>query len=95
MANVRVMPPADGLHPTITAHGRSYTCATGSFLDVPEQDAAVMTSNGWTAVARAVGVTAARPANPIKNQTFLDSTLGYNIVWDGKAWRNPISGAAV
>ena len=93
----RVMPPADGLHPAITVNGRSYTCAVGSTLDVPDQDAMVMTANGWTRVAGigAVGATASRPASPVKNQVFHDTTLGYDIVWDGKAWRNPATGAAV
>lgn len=91
----RVMPPADGLHPTINVNGRTWTCAVGSTIDVPDHDAAIMTSNGWTPVASGVGATAARPANPTKGQQFHDTTLGYVIVWDGKVWRNPATGAAV
>lgn len=92
---IRVMPPADGLHPSLSVNGRTYTCALGSTLDVPDGDAAVLLSNGWTSSAGAVGATAARPTAPVKNQQFHDSTLGYNIVFDGKVWRNPTSGAAV
>lgn len=92
----RVMPPADGLHGSIVVNGRSYTCAAGSTIDVPDQDAKVMSANGWTVAAEGgVGATATRPASPTKGQTFHDTTLGYTIVWDGKAWRNPASGAAV
>lgn len=92
---MRIMPPADGLHGTITVNGRTYTCALGSTIDVPDQDGLVMTHNGWVAAAPMAASTTARPAAPFKGQTFHDTTLGYNIVWDGKAWRNPTSGAAV
>ncbi len=92
----RVLPPADGLHPTITVSGRTYTCAVGSYLDVPDQDAAVMTANGWTLAAdKGVGATAGRPANPKKGDTFHDTTLGLNIRFDGLVWRNPATGASV
>lgn len=93
---MRVMPPADGLHPTITVNGRSYTCALGSTIDVPDADGVVMLHNGWSAAATGgAGATAARPINPPKNTYFHDTTLGFNIVWDGRTWRNPTSGAAV
>jgi hypothetical protein len=92
---IRVMPPADGLHPSITVFGRGYTCALGSTLDVPPGDAQVMISNGWSTSSDTMGATAARPAAPAKGQQFHDSTVGYNIVFDGKVWRNPTSGAAV
>ena len=92
----RVFPPADGLHPSITANGRSYTCALGSTLDVPDQDAAVMLANGWTSHAGGqVGSTAARPTAPYRGQEFHDSTLNKTIVFDGKVWRDPASGTAV
>jgi len=92
---IRVMPPADGLHPNITVHGRTYTCALSSTLDVPVGDAQVLLANGWTSSSDSVGATAARPTNPVKNQRFHDATLGYDIIFDGKVWRNPTSGAAV
>jgi len=90
------MPPADGAHGTITVNGRTYTCALGSAIDVPDQDAAIMRANGWVAsTTGGVGATASRPTSPSKCQMFHDSTLGYNIVFDGKVWRNPTSGVAV
>lgn len=93
----RVMPPADGLHPSIVANGRSYACALGSTLDVPDQDALIMLANGWTSHGSGgqVGATAARPVNPYRGQEFHDSTLGKTIVSDGKVWRDPASGASV
>lgn len=94
---MRVMPPEDGLHPSIAVLGQTYTCATGSVLDVPDHVGALMLHNGWTAAANGggAGATAARPATPAKRQQYHDTTLGYTIIWDGKAWRNPATGAAV
>jgi hypothetical protein len=96
MPNIRVMPPASG-STTCTANGRSYSCAVGSFLDVPDFDALVLLANGWTSPAGGleVGTTASRPAKPKKNQAFHDSTLGYVIHFDGANWRNPNTGAIV
>jgi hypothetical protein len=96
MATHRMMPPADGLHGTITVNGRTYTCALGATVDVPDVDGLVMAANGWTlASVGGAGTTTSRPANPKKGDEFHDTTLGYTIRYDGKAWRNPTSGAAV
>ncbi len=102
MPNVLVHPPADGLHNTGTANGRSYTAVPGTRIQVPDFDAAVLCANGWlaasggsTGTSTPIGATAARPANPVKNQRFQDSTLGYEVMFDGKVWRNPQTRAAV
>lgn len=95
MANIRLMPPVSGQAGSIQVNGRTYACAANSVVDVPDFDASVMMANGWTAAAAGgVGATAARPANPVKNQVFHDTTLNLNIVFDGKTWRNPATGAA-
>jgi hypothetical protein len=58
-------------------------------------------SCGWVRVGR-VGSTAERPTASMQEPSpagigapFLDTTLGYVIVFDGVAWRNPMTGAAV
>jgi len=94
MPNVRLMPP-NGVATTTAVNGRTYTCAANATIDVPDFDASVLTANGWVKVASAVGATAARPTTPHKNQTFHDTTLNVTIVFDGKVWRNPATGAAV
>jgi len=101
MSTIRLMPPADatfGPNP-ITVNGRTYSAAVGATIDVPDFDALVMKSNGWTASVEhttGVGTTAARPTVGLtRGVRYLDSTLGYVIQWDGKAWRNPATGAAV
>jgi hypothetical protein len=99
MPNVRLIPPG-GAAATATANGRAYTCAAGATIDVPDFDANVLTANGWTnaggsgAVLATVGATAARPLTPSRGQTFLDTTLALAIVFAGKSWRNPVTGAA-
>lgn len=91
-----VSPPADGLHGSIRVNGRDYSCALGAQISVPDADGQMMIANGWIAASiGGSGATAARPANPAKNAEFHDTTLGKVIRFDGKAWRDPNSGAAV
>ena len=95
--NHRMMPPANGPFTTVV-NGRNYSCAVGATIDVPEFDAAVLGANGWMfAATGGVGSTAARPVllPSQKGTQYHDSTLGFNITWDGKTWRNPTNGAAV
>jgi len=111
MANFRMFPPANqAISPGAAAQfnpfpiaGRTYTCAAGSYLDVPDFDAAVLASNWWGRLAR-VGPTSARPtgresdwggAGMPAGLPFIDTTLGYVVFWDGATWRNPATGAAV
>jgi hypothetical protein len=89
----RVLPPISGTL-QIKVHGRTYTGTAGSFLDVPDQDAYVMTANGWTLVGK-VGTTAQRPAAAGRGQFYYDSTLGYTIIYDGAKWHNPADGSVV
>lgn len=92
----RLSPPASGFYNPVTVNGISYSAAAGATIDVPDHVADVLKANGWTASSdTGVGTTAARPVPSKVGQTFLDTTLGYTIKWDGKVWRNPSTGAAV
>jgi hypothetical protein len=92
---MQVLPPPAGGHNPITVAGRSYTGAPGSFLTVPYQDGLVMLSNGWTTNSvNGCGATIDRPS-PRPGMTFLDTTIGAHIVWDGGSWRHTLTGAAV
>lgn len=95
MPNIRVLPP--NANPiTTTVNGRPYSTTAGTPLDVPDMDAMVLQANGWHISAPGgVGTTTTRPANPTKNMRFADTTLGVEITFDGKAWRNSITGAVV
>jgi hypothetical protein len=93
-----------GVNP-IVVHGTTYTCALGASLQVTEQAAERMISNGWTPVADLSGTTAQRPktnTGAVPGQSsvvargthYYDTTLGYVITWDGATWRSP-AGASV
>jgi len=92
--NIRMMPPGLGSN-SIKVNGRTYTCAVGSTVDVPDFDAAVLFANGWIATPGGVGPTTARPSNPPANTQFNDTTVGSVVAWDGKTWRHVQSGASV
>jgi hypothetical protein len=93
------MPPANGQASTTSkVNGRTYTCAAGATIDVPDFDGDQLEANGWLkAAAGGVGSTAQRPSYGAadKGKQFHDSTLGKNIVWDGKNWRDPTNGSAI
>jgi hypothetical protein len=99
MPNVRLHPPIFPVQQQLVVHGRRYSGTPGTPVDVPDFDAGPLEANGWTRVAE-VGPTTARPryradGQPLlRGQTYLDTTLGAIVQWDGASWRNA-SGAAV
>jgi hypothetical protein len=101
MTNISVMPPLGGA--TTVVSGRSYTGATGAIVSAPDFDANVLCANGWLQVVDGgSGTTAQRPTAPVATKPnglagvrYLDTTLGYVVVHDGKNWRNPSTGAIV
>ena len=97
MPNIR-MTPGVATQTSITVNGRTYTCAYGSTIDVPDFDAHMMDANGWSDLGL-VGPTANRPVfmtNQGEDSTYIDTTLGYMIVYDFYGhWRNPVTGAIV
>ena len=96
MMLTRVLPPSSTGNASITVNGRTYVTSNGAPLDVPDFDAVVMGANGWKISAPdGVGATAERPARPTSGMRFLDTTLAAVITFDGKVWRNKITGAAV
>jgi hypothetical protein len=101
MANVAVFPSANA-PTTITVNGRTYTCAIGATpIVVPDWDAFVLTANGWLrAAGDGAGTTAQRPAAapggaspPRVGFEYYDSTVGANVIWNGKNWINHATGA--
>ena len=101
MSTVRMIPPNGGDRNPIVVNGRTYTCAANGTIDVPDFDAKIMEANGWhpatsiSTVAETTGATAARPVAPPKGHEFCDTTVGAVIRWDGKGWRNKVTGASV
>ena len=95
MPNVRVLPP-DATPITTVVNSRAYTTTGGTPLDVPDFDALILKANSWhISEAAGVGASSARPLSPNRGQRFADTTLGISISWDGRAWRNTITGAVV
>lgn len=82
------------------AQARGYFAAVGmpqditGTNDVTSGDASVLTSQGFVVLGTS-GATSTRPSNPKLGHRHIDTTLDYEVVWDGSAWRNPVTGAAV
>jgi chaperone required for assembly of F1-ATPase len=97
MANVIVHAPSSG-NMSITVNGRTYKGTPGTPLTVPDFDAQVMCANGWSLGSANIGVatgpTSGRPVNPPVNTHYQDTTVGYEILWDGKTWRHTQTGAS-
>jgi hypothetical protein len=100
---VRLLPPYAVAQQTIVANGRAYSGVPGMAIDAPDFDAGVLAANGWTRIAFS-GPTSARPTTSQANgmygvaaqgMPFLDTTLDMLTVFDGAAWRNPATGAAI
>lgn len=94
MATIRLLPPANGA--TTVVNGRTYTAAAGATLDVPDFDAIVLEANGWLPTTMdGAGATASRPSVARRGHRFLDTTVGKEIIYDGKVWRDQATGTAV
>ncbi|MDI9846557.1 hypothetical protein QM467_00635 [Rhodoblastus sp. 17X3] len=98
----RLLPPPNIQQQSVVANGRTYSAAPGSYVDVPDFDAAVLMANGWANVAPS-GPTSARPKpgaltppyTAAPGFEFIDTTLNKWIVFDGLVWRDPLTGSAV
>ena len=81
-------------------NGRTNNPSAGTTVDYDNHDASQLSANGWFDVCGndsvGTGTTAQRPTTGlVVTSKYLDSTLGYIIVFDGANWRNPATGAAV
>ena len=96
-----MLPPIAVINQTVTAYGRTYTAAPGTVVDVPINDAAILAANGWVPVAYS-GHTADRPSGTLVlgdadsklGGKFLDIDINKLVVFDGRTWRDPSTGAA-
>jgi hypothetical protein len=96
MVNIQMM-PGDGCKNPCPVNGRSYAAALGAVISVPDFDAGALESNGWVRTAmHGSGATAGRPTTGLfKGYEYFDSSLGINVIWDGKVWRSHVTGAVV
>jgi hypothetical protein len=86
-----------------TVNGRTYSAVPGQALDIFDADAETLAANGWISVCLS-GPTSARPSPNLNVSPpyiaapgfkFLDTTLGKIVVYDGAAFRDPVTGDAV
>lgn len=97
--NIRMTVPVTGAVSPFTIPGttRRYACASGSTIDVNEDDARILKNIGWIAtlpVNAKVGPTSGRAATAKLGELYIDTTLSIVVVCDGKGnWLNSVSGA--
>ena len=93
-ATITFMPPGTGKGDPVTVNGRTYKATLGSVISVPEFDAAMLDAAGWIrCAAHGSGTTSQRPtAGLFPGMTYLDTTVGGNVIWDGVVWRSHITG---
>jgi hypothetical protein len=71
---------------TTKVNGRTYTCAAGATISVPDFDGAELAANGWLVSLNApTGTTGQRPVAPAVGTVFVDSTVGGAVVYVGKS----------
>jgi hypothetical protein len=94
MLQHQMLPPAGGA--TTRVNGRVYFASSGAVTIAPDFDADELEANGWIKVASGgAGTSAQRPVRPAPGTAFHDQTLAKNIVYDGRNWRDPATGALV
>ena len=94
---IQFMPPGNGKNnPCKVSGGRSYSCALNATILVPDFDAPTLDANGWIRCAgHGTGTTAQRPTVGLfPGFTYLDTTVGSNVIWDGFVWRSHVTGIA-
>lgn len=105
----RLMPPAstpaNGI-PAVAfafAFGRRYSCLANATIDVEQQDADVLTANGWQMVCDFVGPTSRRPRHrdpdfasaPPTGVRYYDTTISQMLISDALGnWHVEATGAA-
>lgn len=85
---------------SVTANGRLFTAVAGTTVDAAPQDVTVLEANKWFRTGGpnclGVGTTAQRPTDGLfAGCTYVDTTLGYTVTYDGTTWRNQATGASV
>jgi hypothetical protein len=82
---------------------RSYAATAGGYIDAvgdpASGDASALSSQGFIPIC-ASGPTASRPVFSttsvgvgIRDVLYLDTTISKIVVWDGSAWRDPVTGS--
>jgi hypothetical protein len=98
MATYNAMPPlpmaTSQTTVSTTVNGRTYTCAVGSSIQVPDFDGQVLAANGWGVIPY-IPVGGSRPTPPRQWEIWYDANVSTTIWWNGSEWVRPSSGALV
>lgn len=95
--NVRLISHGASRGPSSISGGKAPpTNVSGSLVDIPSNsaDIHIYTANGWSKLGY-VGSTAQRPTNLNAGDPYVDTTLNKIVIYDGVAFRDPISGSVV
>jgi len=91
-------PPLSPQYCGFTANLRTYAGNVGDVVVVQDYDVATLLAAGWIRLPDS-GTTAQRPQRAafdfVAGAYFNDTTIGKLIVFDGVAWRDPVTGAVV
>ncbi len=95
-----------GVPPSPAPSQRSYSATQGQLIDVPGDlagDAGSLlgystssnTGGPYFVLIASSGPTTGRPTYPTPGQSFVDTTVGAVIAYDGASWRNVVTGSIV
>ena len=90
----RMLPPYDVSRQRLNIGDRTHSGKPGDVRDVERVEAAKLEANGWTNIGP-VGPSTDRPPTAGPGDIFHDRTLDQTIFYDGKVWRDPVTGASV
>jgi hypothetical protein len=101
MPTRRLLPPITAALQTRTVHTRTYSGTLGNTYDIPDYDAGPLVANGWIDCGLS-GNTSQRPTGTgisvpplFPGQLYIDLEANVVARWDGKNWRNVLTGASV
>jgi hypothetical protein len=98
MRNFRFTTNAASWPSPVVAQSRTYTVPVTTFVDVPEVDAPALSGNAWVQLLP-VGPSSARPDSTQALyphlRAYIDTDINKVVIFDGRAWRDPLTGSTV
>ncbi len=109
LPRMQVMPADQVVSPfTIPGTTRTYSASAGTSINVPGEDGLILVAHGWCGLTlegafAGAGTTAQRPTSASfptlrKDMFYVDTTLGYVVIYSGPVlneWFHAATGASV
>lgn len=96
VTQILMAPPGPAPRQINTIRGVVYKSVAGTFVAMPPYDADLAQANGWSRCGDGYGTTANRPTVGLyPGFKYNDSSLSITAIWDGKTWRNSVTGVSV